>query len=393
MPSLRRRKRLQQDEWLRLQADRFALTRRRSMTTGLRASMSGAPLRIHMPARANARRLVAHFSVFALALIGGACLPAAAVDAHAVTGARLCKHPRRQTRTLVIRIRCAAPKVGPLARSTGYPRLLNTVGLGTGRPTAGDPSGVPLPLGDVHEWHQVFAQDFSTSVRTGGFSGCTRGATLVSSVCRGLPRALRARWWAYPDGWPDTGDGATYSPSRVLSIHNGVLDYYIHSVDGRHLAAAVVPKIPGGVDGGGLLYGAYVVRFRADRIVGYKTAWLLWPDGGEWPAEGEIDFPEGDLNGDISAFMHHQEGVAVTRQDVYPTSARYNTWHTAIIAWTPGSCRFILDGIQIGASSRFVPGNPMHWVLQTETATDGTTPTAGASGHLLIAWVAVYRPS
>jgi hypothetical protein len=245
----------------------------------------------------------------------------------------------------------------------------------------------------VREWHQVFAQDFNTSVRTGGFSRCTRGATLMSSVCRGLPRALRARWWAYPDGWPDTGDGATYSPSRVLSTHNGVLDYYIHSVDGRHLGAALVPKIPGGVGGGGLLYGAYVVRFRADRIGGYKTAWLLWPDGGEWPAEGEIDFPEGDLNGDIGAFMHHQEGATVTQQDVYPTSARYNTWHTAIIAWTPGSCRFILDGIQIGASSRFVPSNPMHWVLQTETATDGTTPTASASGHVLIAWVAVYRPS
>ena len=97
----------------------------------------------------------------------------------------------------------------------------------------------------------------------------------MSSVCRGLPRDLRARWWAYPDGWPDTGDGAIYSPSSVLSIHNGVLDYYIHSVDGRHLAAALVPKIPGGVDGGGLLYGAYVVRFRADRI-GRRRSVLRW---------------------------------------------------------------------------------------------------------------------
>ena len=39
---------------------------------------------------------------------------------------------------------------------------------------------------------------------------------------------------------------------------------------------------------------------------GYKVAWLLWPKSGVWPRDGEIDFPEADLIGTISAFMHRQ---------------------------------------------------------------------------------------
>lgn len=31
-----------------------------------------------------------------------------------------------------------------------------------------------------------------------------------------------------------------------------------------------------------------------------------WPDDEIWPLNGEVDFPEGGLNGTIDAFMHHQ---------------------------------------------------------------------------------------
>jgi hypothetical protein len=255
-----------------------------------------------------------------------------------------------------------------------------------------------MPVGSVTGWHQVFNDNFATNVPLGGFSGCTWHTDLMHSNCSGLPPAVAAKWWAYPDGWPDTTHHGEYAPSRVLSIHNGLLDFNIHSVNGTPLVAVPEPKIPGGVAGGGLLYGAYVIRFKADTLPGYKTAWLLWPDAYDngvatWPSDGEIDFPEGDLNSNISAFMHPMGASSGSQQDAYPTTTTYHAWHTAVVEWTPSMVRFILDGQVIGTSTAHIPITPMHWVLQTETATDGTVPAAGTAGHVLVAWVAVYTPT
>jgi hypothetical protein len=271
-------------------------------------------------------------------------------------------------------------------------------GQAPGPATATDPSGQPMPVGSVTGWHQVFEDNFTTNVPLGGFSGCTWHTDLMHSNCSGLPPAVAAKWWAYPDGWPDTTHNGEYAPSRVLSIHNGLLDFNIHSVNGTPLVAVPEPKIPGGVAGGGLLYGAYAIRFRADTLPGYKTAWLLWPDAYDnsaatWPSDGEIDFPEGNLNSNISAFMHRMGASSGSQQDAYSTTATYDTWHTAVVEWTPSMVRFILDGHVIGTSTAHIPSTPMHWVLQTETATDGTVPAAGTAGHVLVAWVAVYTPT
>jgi beta-glucanase (GH16 family) len=155
-----------------------------------------------------------------------------------------------------------------------------------------------------------------------------------------------------------------------------------------------VPIIPDAVDSaGGLLYGRYAVRFRSDPIPGYKTAWLLWPEHNEdWPEYGEIDFPEGNLDGTISAFMHRWNGTSGSDQDAYTTDARYTSWHTAVIEWTPDYVNFILDGTLIGKSTSRIPQGSMHWVLQTETNLDGYEPDDSAQGHVQIDWVAVYVP-
>lgn len=261
-------------------------------------------------------------------------------------------------------------------------------------PTAAEPSGQAMPSGDVLGWRQVFADDFTTPVPSGGFSGCVKASTLMQSNCSGLPADVAARWWAYPDGWPDTEHNGQYYPSQVLSVHDGMLDYRIHtSAGGTPLVAAAVPKIPDGVSGGGLRYGAYAVRFRAASMLGYKAAWLLWPDSERWPADGEIDFPEGDFNGSISAFMHYVGATNGTMQAAFATPATFSSWHTAVIEWTPGSCRYILDGQVIGTVSQSVPSDPMHWVLQVETAIDGSVPAPTTAGDVLIDWAAAYVPA
>lgn len=235
-----------------------------------------------------------------------------------------------------------------------------------------DPSGQPPPKRHLPGWRRVFVDDFRSRIRLGGF---------------GRDR----RWTAYPYPARDTSQQGTYWPQRGLSMHDGVLDIrlYTATADGRvvHVVNAPQPRLPN-VERG-QLYGRYAIRFKADPVTGYKTAWLLWPDSGD-RAEGEIDFPETYSlhEGTIHAFVHPNNG---TRQAAFDTGVpEAGAWHTAVIVWTPGLCRFILDGKQIGSTTNGIPDTPMHWVIQTETQLSGGPPPDKASGHVYIDWVAVY---
>lgn len=252
-----------------------------------------------------------------------------------------------------------------------------------------------MPVGDIPGWHQIFTDDFTTNVSLGSFPG-----------------AVSSKWDAYNECWQDTSKNGRYYPSRVVSIKDGVMNLHIHTeiLTGSqncqtdpalqaiptpvHMVSAPLPKLPGGVGSqGGLLYGRYAIRFKADPIPNYKTAWLLWPDSEVWPRDGEIDFPEGNLDSSICAYMHRQNGVSGSDQDAYCTTTTFTSWHTAIIEWSPNKANFIIDGISIGTSTIRVPNTPMHWVIQTETATNGITPSNAAAGDVQIDWVAVYVPS
>lgn len=234
------------------------------------------------------------------------------------------------------------------------------------------PSGEAMPRGDLTGWRQVFADDFDNDVALGGF-----------------PVAVRGKWGAYEDGWPDTSKRGTYSPTKVVSIGNGLMDLHLRTDQGVHMVAAPMPVIHGPGAQGGMLYGRYAVRFRADPIPGYKVAWLLWPDSENW-SDGEIDFPEGDLDQTVTAFMHHKGKP--TNQDAFPTEVSFVDWHTSVMEWTPTAVRFLLDGALIGESTdrKLIPDVPMHWVLQTETALGQRVPDPAAAGHVQIDWVTAY---
>lgn len=240
-------------------------------------------------------------------------------------------------------------------------------------PGADSPSGEPMPEGDLPAWKQVFAEDFTTDTAVGDFPG----------------DAYSDKWDVYPDGWTDTSGNGTYMPSKVVSVANGVLNKHLHTEDGVHMVAALLPKLAGGDKG--QTYGRYSVRFKSDPVPLYKTAWLLWPDSEKWPDDGEIDFPEGNLDGSISAFMHYANPDG--GQDEFSTDATYAKWHTATIEWTEGKVTFILDGEEIGTSTTDVPSNPMHQVLQTETCLgDCGAPSDDAEGDVQIDWVVAYSP-
>ena len=174
------------------------------------------------------------------------------------------------------------------------------------------------------------------------------------------------------DGTRDTSREGTYMPSRVMSNHDGILDLYLHTVNGVHRVAAPQASLPNASSPfKGRRYGRYAVRFRSAPLRCYKkTAWLLWPDSGVWPRDGEIDFPEGGLAERISGFVHYRNGTSGSDQYATHTRATYRRWHTAIIAWRPRYVRLFLDGRVVGETRKRIPDKPMHWVLQTETSLD-----------------------
>jgi len=233
--------------------------------------------------------------------------------------------------------------------------------------TVGGSSSSSMPSGDLPGWRQGFAEDFDVDAPLGSFPGS----------------AYRDRWTGY-EGLPDTSGAGRYSNERVVSVHDGVLDMHLRTEDGVPLVAAPTPLVGG--SWGGQTYGRYSVRFRADAVEGYKTAWLLWPDSDKW-ADGEIDFPEGPLDGSMYAAnlcVGHAGTFCYKSDDL----ATFTAWHVATIEWTPDAVTFYLDGQKVGSSDSS-PRKPMHWILQTET--DHGRPPASSSGHVEVDWVTVYE--
>jgi hypothetical protein len=243
-------------------------------------------------------------------------------------------------------------------------------------PIVPPPTTSGAPVGDLPGWHQVFIEDFDSSAALGSF---------MSDAYYG-PRFKRT----YPYPWKDTSKNGTYDPGKTLSVSSGVLDTYLHTQGTETAVAAVEPTLP---FARGQTYGRYAVRFRADPVPGFKVAWLLWPDSG-LRSEGEIDFPEANLDSTIKAFMHHASNDGTSSslgtQDAFVSSATFSPWHTAVIEWQPGKVTFLLDGAVLGTSTTKVPSRSMHWVLQTETRLGGGAPPATAAGHVQVDWVAAW---
>ena len=247
--------------------------------------------------------------------------------------------------------------------------LATAVTASVGSEAFGPRRQVPPPPAEPADWRQVFVEDFGADVALGEFPGAR----------------YESRWNVYPTGWKDTTGRGTYRPGRVVSVEDGVLDLRLHSDDEGPVAAALLPRLPTY----GQRYGRYAVRFRADSVPGFKLTFLLWPDSERWPDDGEINFPEGDLDHTFGAFMHHADPAG--GQDQFPTDRTFSQWHTAAIEWRPGEVRFVLDGEVVGVSTTHVPERSMHWVLQTETSTTpGHEPEPGDEGHVQVDWVAAW---
>lgn len=217
-------------------------------------------------------------------------------------------------------------------------------------------------------------------------------------------------WSAYPDGWPGsyTAPNVTaYEPSTVVSVHDGVLDFYLHDdANGTPVGADLSPW-PGGDEY--QTYGAYSLCERVaapDQLADFYQATLLWPQDSHDGACAESDFPEtysssngGSLDsGEIYAFAHYGACPTTTRsQDSWNTPIDLSQWHVFTQEWGPGYRSYYIDGqhaYTTTATTTMTPAwsEPERWQLQMEPSPSSQVQKTGGSGHVYISWVWIGTP-
>lgn len=243
------------------------------------------------------------------------------------------------------------------------------------------PSGQPVPIGDLPGWKQIFYDDFTKDAAPGSWgSECDHGRIAYTG-------AQGQKWKSYPKCFTDTYQKRPYRADSVLSVKDGVLNFYLHPVDGQPAGANPSPVINDTSQY--QTYGRYTTRLKVDNpdLSEYHIAWLLWPQSGKWPDDGEEDYPESALSDTIGGFHHYAgKGACVGCQDKAITNAMFTSWHTFTIEWRPGNIKYILDDKVVLNSNNWVPTTPMRWQLQTETKGYGSH-----SGNLMVDWVAAYK--
>lgn len=261
----------------------------------------------------------------------------------------------------------------------------------TSSPAASRPAASPSPSQQAlgARWQLKWSTSFAQPAPLGSFSGCDNYDRTPAAYCSGLPADVRSQWWAYPEGWPDTAAeahaslGGYYDPAGTVWISGGQMHIRMFRGSGSIHSAAVVPKAAIA-----MLYGKYVERFQvsAGGAPGYKSSHLLWPSGNA--PNYEVDYPESSWD---VGFCIHIHAVHKTTLDYCPAGALWTDWHTTEVDWTPRSLTFYLDGRQIyQATGKYVPDEPMSWILQNETALNGELAPVNSSAQLNISYVAVY---
>ena len=242
-----------------------------------------------------------------------------------------------------------------------------------------------MPNGNVvaggHTWTLEGQDDFTKNAPIGSFA--SDGNTPVYMGDHGMS------WDEYGDGWTSTYSGGApgYMPSAVQSVHDGVLDWYLHNYKGTPVAANPSP-LPGGHQT--QTYGRYslcekLVPADSHMLDDFYQAMLLWPQNDSDSPSAESDFPEGPLNASSFSAYAHWGGSGA--QDVFDTQTINTTqWHVYTQEWGPGFRRYYIDGNLLGVSTNQVTSLPERWQLQVEPSGSDD----GDTGHVYVGWVVIW---
>jgi hypothetical protein len=252
------------------------------------------------------------------------------------------------------------------------------------------PSGIPMPVGNLSGWTQVFADDFSSNFTEG---------TIPTASGTSWPAPYTGHWDCYTNF--HSTDGVGFYDAGILSVVNSTLKMHLYvDSSGVPHCAAPLPILDGHTSAySGQTYGRWDFCMKSDGgLSDFLVAYLLWPDSDVW-AQGEIDFPNSYLVGYVSGYVHEvgsNPGNSVNYVD--DKSVYYTSWHVYSIQWTSAGVSFWIDGTQVmysPASQGGTPSVPHHFVMQTETdgpgAGGGTGhPASNINGYTYCDWVVIY---
>jgi Glycosyl hydrolases family 16 len=276
--------------------------------------------------------------------------------------------------------RPASPSASPTPTGTASaPATSSPAPTTTPSPTSTSPSGVNMPVGDLPGWRQVYKDDFS-------------GTSLSSD------------WGRYSGAIPSM-PGGYWAFDRVQVANNTLRLLAADRGDGVWTSGGVA--LAENANPAKRTYGKYVIRVRMDKANGVKYAHLLWPSGGTWPVDGEIDFAE-DGGGDrigTTATTHYADADGSGHYIVqrHLDAVDMSGWQTIGVEWTPGKLVYTINGSpwgEVTSPSAAIPDGPMFLALQTEVNTRGATQwmtTVDSTTPPLVVcevdWVSVYAPN
>lgn len=182
-------------------------------------------------------------------------------------------------------------------------------------PSGGTPTGSGSGGTNLPGWTLVMDEGFDTP--------CSEGQFL----------SKYPNFAAYANGTADTwaqahGGGSQYRTDNI-SVANSTMYVRVYANSSGSYGAAILPIWPGKSAYQGYTYWRRDIRARCLNPVAWqKIADLFWPDSNVWN-DGEIDFPEGNLNGTVGGFNHWPGSPS--SQDSYSSSFTFTTWHTYTI--------------------------------------------------------------
>ena len=242
-------------------------------------------------------------------------------------------------------------------------------------------------------WQLKWQTDFPQAAPLGSFSDCHNYDRTPAAYCGGLPASVRSQWWAYPTGWPDTATenhmrlGGYYDPAHTISISGGQMHIRMFRGTGPIHSAAVVPKAA---------IGLIVRKVRGDGSA--------FPTPGQAPAiRARTCSGRPATRSSTRSISLRASGTAASASTctAFPratpprTSARpartWASWNTTETEWWPGNLAFYVDGTEVyHLTGKWVPDQPMSWIIQNETALNGEIAPENSSAQLNISYVAVY---
>jgi len=279
-----------------------------------------------------------------------------------------------RTRLLTRNRRCIAGVLCALALIAVFAAGASARGaVGPDRVPRG-PSGVPMPVGNLPGWKQVFKDDFAGS-------------------------SLDSKWQKY-NGIVGGGQGGWWARSHVV-VHGGelVLETYHDPVGCTN--ATICPLFNDEVSGGvkskfAMTYGKFLVRFRTRPIANDSFMAILWPESNIAPPETDFAVVGGPLHlTSIGAMLKYGRPTTVVSDSLTANAAQ---WHTLGVIWSPGEVEYTIDGhVWATDKNANVSSVPMHIVLQSQTVCEAvpgqtcTTPWTATEPNVDIAWVVAYR--